>query len=102
MAVSTTPISANYFGMTVESPDYNYSYLGGPVEAWPTIPVSISRSWDVWSQGNGQIAYLDWADLNPSAGVYNWTTLNAWIATNQANNAQMVYTFGNPPAWAGG
>ena len=41
MAVSTTPISANYFGMTIESPDYNYSYLGGPVEAWPTIPVGI-------------------------------------------------------------
>ena len=37
---STAPVSANYFGMTIESPDYNYSYLGGPVEAWPTIPVS--------------------------------------------------------------
>ena len=30
MAVSTAPISTNYFGMTIESPDYNYSYLGGP------------------------------------------------------------------------
>jgi hypothetical protein len=66
------------------------------------MPVSIVRSWDTWSPGNGQIEHLDWSDLNPSAGVYNWTALNAWIATNQANNAQMVYTFGNPPAWAGG
>ena len=88
--------------MTIECFDYNFSYLGGPIEAWPTIPVSIARSWDVWSPGNGAIEYLDWSDLNPSAGVYNWTGLNAWIAANQANGAQMVYTFGNPPAWAGG
>ena len=58
MAVSTAPISANYFGMTIESPDYNYSYLGGPVEAWPTMAVSIVRSWDVGTQGNGQTGVL--------------------------------------------
>ena len=102
MTVNTTPISKSYFGMTIENVDYNFSYLGGPVEAWPTIPVGVVRSWDVWSPGNQQVEYLDWSDLNPSAGVYNWTGLNAWIATNQANNAPMVYTFGNPPAWAGG
>src|SRR3984885_6243244 len=91
-----------YFGLTIESPDFNYSYLGGPVETSPTIPTSVVRSSGVWSPGNGQVGYLDWSDLNPSHGVYNWTALNAWIAANQANNNQMVYTFGNPPAWAGG
>ena len=79
MAV-TTPIPKSYFGMTIEGEDYNFSYLGGPVEAWPTIPVGVVRSWDVWSPGNQQVEYLDWSDLNPSAGVYNWTALNAWIA----------------------
>jgi len=69
MTVNTTPIPASYFGMTIENLDYNFSYLGGPVEAWPAIPVSIVRSWDVWSPGNGQVEYLDWSDLNPSAGV---------------------------------
>ena len=44
----------------------------------------------------------DWSDLNPSPGVYNWTALNSWIAANQANDTQMVYTFVDPPAWAGG
>ena len=91
-----------YFGLTIGSPDYNYSYLGGPVETEPTIPTSVVRSWDVWSPGNGQVEYLDWSDLNSSPGVYNWTALHAWIAGNQANSNQMVYTFGNPPAWAGG
>ena len=100
--MNTTSIPDTYFGMTIECFDYNFAYYGAPVEAWPTIPVSIVRSWDVWSPGNGQIEYLDWNSLNPSAGVYNWTALNAWIAANQANNAQMVYTFGDPPAWAGG
>jgi hypothetical protein len=82
-----------YFGLTIESLNFNYSYLGGPVETELTIPISIVRSWDVWSPGNGQVEYLDWSDLNPSPGVYNWTALNAWIAANQANNNQMVYTF---------
>ena len=85
-AVNTTPISASYFGLTVESYDYNYAYLGGPVEAFPTIPVGVVRSWDVWSPNNSQIEYLDWSSLNPAAGVYNFTALNTWIASNQANN----------------
>jgi hypothetical protein len=102
MTANAAPIPATYFGMTIESPYYDNSYQGGPVEAWPSIPVSVVRSWDVDSPGNGKIQYLDWSDLNPSAGVYDWTGLNAWIATSQANNAQMVYTFGNAPAWAGG
>jgi hypothetical protein len=102
MTANASPIPVTYFGMTIESPNYNYAYEGGPVETETTIPVSIVRSWDVWSPGNGQVEYLDWSDLNPSSGVYNWTALNAWIATNQATNTQMVYTFGDPPAWAGG
>ena len=101
-AATNTSIPTAYFGMTIESPDYNYSYLGGPVEAQPTIPIGVVRSWDVWSPGNGQVEYLDWSDINPSSGVYNWTALDAWIALNQATNTQMVYTFGDPPAWAGG
>jgi hypothetical protein len=100
--VNTTPATSSYFGLTIESYDYNYSYLGGPVEAFPTIPVGVVRSWDVWSPDNGQIEYLDWNSLNPAAGVYNWTALDSWIAANQANNTPMVYTFGDPPAWAGG
>ena len=90
-----------YFGLTIESPDFNYSYLGGPVEAWPSIAVGVDRSWNVWSPGNGQIGGLSWADLNPSLGVYNFALLNAWIASNQAHGTQMVYTFGGLPSFAG-
>ncbi len=100
ITVNTTPIPVTYFGMTIQSFDYNYGY-GVPAEAWPSIPISVARSWLVWSPGNGKIEYLDWSDLNPSAGVYDWTALNAWIAANQANHTQMVYTFGSVPSWAG-
>ncbi len=96
--VNSASITSNFFGMTIEA--YNYDW--GPTEEWPTFSTAVVRSWDVWSPGNGQIQYLDWADLNPSAGTYNWAPLDAWIAGNEANNAQMVYTFGNVPSWAGG
>ena len=98
---SAQSISSNFFGLTIQAYNYDFSYEGGPVEAWPTTTTSVVRSWDVWSPGNSQIGYLDWADLNPSAGTYNWAPLNAWIAANEASGAQMVYTFGNVPSWAG-
>jgi hypothetical protein len=100
----STTVSVTYFGLTIESLYYNNSYEGGPVEAFPTtlgIDASIVRSWNVDSPGNGQIEYLNWGALNPSAGVYDWAPLNAWIAANEANGAQMVYTFGDPPSFAG-
>ena len=43
---------------------------------------------------------LDWSDANPSAGVYNFTYLDQFIAMNQARGADMIYTFGRTPQWA--
>ena len=90
--------SASYFGLTEQAVGYNF----GPVEAWPTITDTISRSLSVWSPGNGTISGLGWANLNPSPGVYNWTALNSWIALCQKNHVEMLYTLCSPPAWAGG
>jgi hypothetical protein len=94
----TTAISASYFGLTEQAVGYNF----GPVEAWPTITDTISRSLSVWSPGNGTISGVAWANLNPSPGVYNWTALDSWIALCQKNHVEMVYTLCSPPAWAGG
>ena len=84
--------------MTEQAVGYNF----GPVEAWPTITDTISRSLSVWSPGNGTISGVAWANLNPSPGVYNWTALNSWIALCQKNHVEMIYTLCSPPAWAGG
>ncbi len=94
----TTAISASYFGLTEQAVGYNF----GPVEAWPTITDTISRSLSVWSPGNGTISGVAWANLNPSPGVYNWTALDSWIALCQKNHVEMIYTLCSPPAWAGG
>ena len=42
--VNSAPIAASYFGMTIESLGYNYSYLGGPVRHAPTIQSALYRS----------------------------------------------------------
>jgi hypothetical protein len=52
-----------------------------------------TRSWDAYPN-------LDWSDANPSAGTYNFTSLNAFIAINQARGADIIYTFGRTPLWA--
>lgn len=89
------------FGLSVQAAGYNFGYYGGPVEGWPQDNPSITRSWDTWSPGDGTIGGLTWGVLNPSSGVYNWVPLHTWIATNQLHNAQIIYTFGWPPGWAG-
>ena len=43
--------------MTEQAVGYNF----GPVEAWPTITDTISRSLSVWSPGNGTISGVAWA-----------------------------------------
>ena len=41
--------------------------------------------------------YLTWKDIEISAGVYNWTALDAWVAASFAAGKEMIYTlFGTP------
>jgi hypothetical protein len=71
-----------YFGMTVV-------FFTAVI---PTIPYDLVRTWD----GNG----LDWADLNPSAGTYNFSSLDTFIQQNQTRGADIIYTLGRTPLWA--
>ncbi len=80
---STAAIPATFFGLTVG----NFEYLT------PTIPFGTARSWESFPP-------LDWADNNPSPGVYNFATLDNFIAVNQARGAEMIYTLGRTPQWA--
>ena len=43
---------------------------------------------------------LDWADINSSAGVYQFERLDAFVQLNQARGADVIYTFGRTPRWA--
>lgn len=41
-----------------------------------------------------------WIDLEPSNGVYNWTTLDKLLAEANTLGADVLYTFGKVPGWA--
>ncbi|HZD75356.1 MAG TPA: hypothetical protein VE218_00025 [Acidobacteriaceae bacterium] len=72
-----------YFGMTVlDSEHVN-----------PPIDYGTTRTWDSFPT-------LDWADINTSAGVYDFEPLDAYIKLNQARGADVIYTFGRTPQWA--
>jgi hypothetical protein len=57
----------------------------------PTIDFGSMRLWDTKTK---------WADLQPSAGTYNWGTLDSWLATAGAHDKDVLYTFGEVPTWA--
>lgn len=76
-------IPRSLFGMTVldfqnVSPPFSY----GTTRTWDSFPM------------------LDWADINPAPGVYDFQYLDAFLKTNQERNAEVIYTFGRTPLWA--
>lgn len=74
---------AALFGLTVH--DY--------VHVKPLVTFGTTRTWDAYPG-------LDWADANPASGQYNFSPLNRFIAVNQAQRAEIIYTFGRTPQWA--
>jgi hypothetical protein len=85
-SASSSPIEASYFGLGV----HNSTVV-------PVLQYGTARSWDA-NPGP------DWADSNPSPGVYNFAGLDAFISANQANGTNpgrdMIYTLGRTPQWA--
>lgn len=43
-----------------------------------------------------------WINIETSKGVFNWSRLDAYVAFAQANGMHILYTLGQPPAWATG
>jgi polysaccharide biosynthesis protein PslG len=72
-----------FFGMTV----LDSQHLSPPLDYGTT------RTWDSFPM-------LDWAEVNSSAGVYQFQDLDAFIQLNQARGAEVIYTFGRTPRWA--
>jgi len=48
------------------------------------------------------VARISWTALNPEPGVFDFTNLDTWISEYESHGVEMIYTFGRPPAWAGG
>lgn len=76
-----TPIAPSYFGMTIQ-------HTSTP---FPDFPVSTLRYWDV----------APWASIETSRNTYDWSHLDAELATGQQNGVvDSLYTFGDTPPWA--
>jgi len=60
-------------------------------QPWPSVPFGSQRLWD---------AEVNWADLNPSKGVYRWDHLDDWLNTDADHGLEVLYTFGRTPSWA--
>jgi polysaccharide biosynthesis protein PslG len=83
LAPATPTISRSFFGLTI----LNFKNVS------PTMLFGTTRSWDAYPA-------LDWADANPSLGMYNFTSLDEFISLNQSRNTEIIYTFGRTPPWA--
>jgi hypothetical protein len=83
-SVTSTPIPATMFDMST----HNDVLFGTP---WPTMPIYGLRLWDT---GTG------WGQINTASGIYDWTTLDSWIAAAGTHNDQLIFTFGMTPTWA--
>jgi len=83
-SVTTTPIPATMFDMTTHSDVLT-------VTPWPTPQIYGLRLWDT-STG--------WGQINTAKGVYDWSTLDSWIADAGTHNDQLIYVFGMTPTWA--
>jgi hypothetical protein len=78
-------VPATYFGMHVNSFQQHFAPVG-----FATV-----RSWDATNfYGQGP----DWADTNPSRGVYNWAALDQYLLQMQGKD--IVYDLGRTPSWA--
>ena len=59
---------------------------------WPSFPFG---SFTLWGTGN------TWPVLNPSEGVYNWTSLDKWLSKAESEGmTDIIYSFGKTPTWA--
>jgi putative glycosyl hydrolase len=83
ITAATPVLPSSFFGLTV----LNFQAMS------PSMPFGTTRSWDSWPN-------LDWSDANPAAGVYNFVSLDTFIAMNQARGTDIIYTFGRTPLWA--
>jgi hypothetical protein len=76
-------ISPEFFALHTYSQNYWPSTVGVPFSSWRSLSTKVQ-----------------WSDINTAPGVYNWTVLDAWLATNRQYGQSVLYTFYSTPSWA--
>lgn len=86
---SNNAISPTYFGI-----HFGSKILPGQTALraqWPPFSFGTVRLWD---------AYTRWGDVAPSAGVWKFDRIDAYLALAQPRHAEVLYTLGSTPRWA--
>ena len=78
----SVPVPRSYFGLTVMRSRVKTPFDFGTV-----------RVWDIWPKP-------DWSNSNPSAGVFDFSSLDTFLAANNNQSRDVIYTFGRTPQWA--
>jgi polysaccharide biosynthesis protein PslG len=60
-------------------------------QPWPSVQFGSIRLWDTGTT---------WNDLEPTKNVYDWTTLDQYLALAETNHDDVLYTFGGTAQWA--
>jgi beta-glucanase (GH16 family) len=81
-------VTPEFWGMHLSAPRH---------EPYPpaTIGFKTLRLWDIWPA-------ISWTDINTSAGVYDWTEMDAHMTNLAGRGLDFVYTFGYVPLWVTG
>src|SRR4051794_13991546 len=82
-AAAPSAIPATLFGQTIHDAITR--------STWPAIRFGTVRLWDTHTQ---------WAEVNPSRGVYDWSLLDEYMALAEQHGVEILYTVGLTPAWA--
>ncbi len=77
----------------VSSDLFDLSATGAVIvqQPWPSVPFGSIRL-----MGNGTA----WGEVNTASGVYDWSSLEAWLAKAEAGGQDVLYTFVWVPQWA--
>ncbi len=66
-------------------------HIHAPLLHWPGESFAYWRMWD---------AAVDWARVEPQAGVFDFSLLDQYVALAAQRNVKIIYVLGNTPQWA--
>lgn len=87
-ARSPSPISGEYFGLHIHHLDVPYKEGNS---SWPFLAFG---SWRL------QGAYVNWLDLEPQKGQWNFRRLDKYVEDASKHNVDLLLTLGKTPTWA--
>lgn len=61
------------------------------VGSWPDVEIESIRLWD---------SYTTWRDIELRKGVYDWSALDAAVASAEKNDASVLLVLGPTPSWS--